>query len=59
MEKSKQKYDKKTVITGEDCVLEKEDMALLIEVKDTLADMDEVLEQLAGHEHANGEFIKP
>ena len=36
----------------------KKDMALLIEVEDTLADMDEVLEQLAGHGHASGEFIK-
>ena len=33
-------------------------MALLIEVEDTLADIDEVLEQLAGHGHASGEFIK-
>ena len=38
--------------------MEKKDMALLIEVEDTLADMDEVLEQLAGHGHASGEFIK-
>lgn len=36
----------------------KEDMALLIEVEDTLADMDRVLEQLAGQGHANGVFIK-
>ena len=34
--------------------MEKKDMALLIEVEDTLADMDEVLEQLAGHGHASG-----
>ena len=46
------------MITGEDCVLEKEDMALLIEVEDTLDDMDKALERLAGHGHANGEFIK-
>ena len=46
------------MITGEDCVLEKEDMALLIEVEDTLDDMDKALEQLAGHGHASGEFIK-
>ena len=38
--------------------MEKKDMALLIEVEDTLADMDEALEQLTGHGHANGEFIK-
>lgn len=36
----------------------KEDMALLIEAEDALADMDKVLEQLAGQGHANGEFIK-
>ena len=46
------------MITWEDCVLEKEDMALLIEVEDTLDDMDKALERLAGHGHANGEFIK-
>ncbi len=46
------------MITGEDCVLEKENMALLIEVEDTLDDMDQALEQLAGHGHASGEFIK-
>ena len=39
-------------------MLEKEDMALLIEVEDTLDDMDKALERLAGHGHANGEFIK-
>ena len=38
--------------------MEKEDMALLIEVEDTLDDMDKALERLAGHGHANGEFIK-
>ena len=38
--------------------MEKKDMALLIEVEDTLEDMDKALEQLAGHGHANGEFIK-
>ena len=38
--------------------MEKKDMALLIEEEDTLADMDEVLEQLAGHGHASGGFIK-
>ena len=36
----------------------KEDMTLLIEVEDTLDDMDKALEQLAGHGHASGEFIK-
>ena len=50
--------NKKSVITWEDCVLEKKDMALLIEVEDTLDDMDKALERLAGHGHANGEFIK-
>lgn len=57
-EKKDRRITEKTVITGEDCVLEKKDMALLIEVEDTLADMDEALEQLTGHGHANGEFIK-
>ncbi len=38
--------------------MEKEDMALLIEVEDTLDDMDKALERLVGHGHANGEFIK-
>ena len=33
-------------------------MALLIEVEDTLNDMDNVLEQLTGYGHANGEFVK-
>jgi len=50
--------NKKSVITGEDCVLEKKDMALLIEVEDELHNMDKALEQLAGHGHASGEFIK-
>ena len=57
-EKKDRRITEKTVITGEDCVLEKKDMALLIEVEDTLEDMDKALEQLAGHGHANGEFIK-
>lgn len=38
--------------------MEKKDMALLIEMEGILADMDEALEQLTGHGHANGEFIK-
>ena len=38
--------------------MEKRDMALLIEVEDELHNMDKVLEQLAGHGHASGEFIK-
>lgn len=38
--------------------MEKKDMALLIEVEDALADMDKVLEQLAGQGHANGEFVE-
>ncbi len=33
-------------------------MALLIEVEDTLNDMDNALEQLTGYGHANGEFVK-
>ena len=37
--------------------MEKKDMALLIEVEDTLEDMDETLRQLTGHGHANGECI--
>ncbi len=38
--------------------MEKKDMALLIEVEDELHNMDMVLERLAGHGHASGEFIK-
>ena len=38
--------------------MEKRDMALLIEVEDELHNMDQALEQLAGHGHASGEFIK-
>lgn len=38
--------------------MKKEDMVLLIEVEDELADMDRALEQLTGHGHASGEFIK-
>lgn len=38
--------------------MEKRDMALLIEVEDELHNMDQILEQLAGHGHASGEFIK-
>ena len=38
--------------------MEKKDMALLIEVEDELQNMDQALEQLAGHGHANGDFIK-
>ena len=33
-------------------------MASLIEVEDTLHDMDKALEQLAGHGHASGDFIR-
>lgn len=65
MAEPEQEYDrggivdnKKSVITGEDCVLEKKDMALLIEVEDELHNMDKALEQLAGHGHVSGEFIK-
>ncbi|MCI8339198.1 MAG: hypothetical protein HFH62_11065 [Lachnospiraceae bacterium] len=39
-------------------MVEKRDMALLIEVEDELHNMDQVLEQLAEHGHASGEFIK-
>ncbi len=35
-----------------------EDMVSLIEAEDDLHDMDKALEQLAGHDHASGEFIK-
>ena len=38
--------------------MEKGDMAKLIEVEDELHNMDKALEQLAGHGHASGEFIK-
>lgn len=38
--------------------MEKGDMAKLIEVEDELHNMDKVLEQLAGHGHASGDFIK-
>ena len=38
--------------------MERKDMALLIEVEDELHNMDQALEQLAGHGHASGEFIK-
>ena len=38
--------------------MEKKDMAKLIEVEDELHNMDKVLEQLAGHGHASGEFTK-
>lgn len=38
--------------------MDKTDMALLIEVEDELHNMDKALEQLAGHGHAIGEFIK-
>ena len=38
--------------------MEKGDMALLIEVEDELHNMDMALEQLVGHGHASGDFIK-
>lgn len=38
--------------------MERTDMALLIEVEDELHNMDKALEQLAGHGHASGEFVK-
>lgn len=39
--------NRKSVITGKDCVLEKKDMILLVEVEDDLHNMDKALEQLA------------
>lgn len=39
-------------------MVEKRDMALLIEVEDELHNMDQALEQLARHGHASGEFIE-
>lgn len=39
-------------------MLERKDMALLIEAEDELHRMDKALEQLAGHGHASGDFIK-
>ena len=39
--------NKKSVITGEDCVLETKDMALLIEVEDELHNMDMSLDYIA------------
>lgn len=38
--------------------MEKKDLVLLIEMEDTLEDMDKTLVQLAGHGHASGDFIK-
>lgn len=38
--------------------MKKEDIVLLIEVEDELADMDRALEQLTGYGHDTGEFIK-
>ena len=38
--------------------MDKKDMALLIEVEDELDNMDQALEQLAGHGHASGEFTR-
>ena len=38
--------------------MEKRDMASLIEVEDELRNMDKALEQLAGHGHASGDFIR-
>lgn len=38
--------------------MKKGDMALLIEVEDKFHNMDKALEQLAGHGHASGVFIK-
>lgn len=38
--------------------MDKKDMVLLIEAEDAMTDMDKALEQLAGHGHAEGEFVK-
>lgn len=38
-------------------MLNAKDMALLIEVEDTLEDMDKTLEQLTGYGHTNGDFV--
>lgn len=38
--------------------MERKDMALLIEVEDKLHNMDKALEQLDGHGHTSGDFIK-
>lgn len=38
--------------------MERKDMALLIEVEDELHNIDKALEQLDGHGHASGDFIK-
>jgi len=39
-------------------MIDARDMILLIETEDALNDMDQTLEQLAGHGHASGDFIK-
>lgn len=38
--------------------MKKKDMALLIEVEDTLEDIDRVLEQFTGYGHSEGDFTK-
>ena len=38
--------------------MEKKDMVLLIEAEDDLHNMDMALEQLSGHGHASGDFVK-
>ena len=38
--------------------MDKKDMASLIEVEDEVRDMDKALEQLVGHGHASGDFIR-
>lgn len=38
--------------------MDKKDMVLLIEVEDEIDNMDQALEQLAGHGHASGEFTR-
>ncbi len=39
-------------------MLSAEDMIWLIETEDEINQMDKVFEQLAGHGHASGDFIK-
>ena len=38
--------------------MKKRDMVLLIEAEDDLHNMDMALEQLSGHGHESGEFVK-
>ena len=42
----------------EEKIMQKSDLILLIEAEDELYGLDKALEQLAGHGHASGEFVK-